>query len=541
MVAAVALRVSLRRTRADRTRLLTTIAVVVLAVGPVLGIGVLLALAAGAALAADPPGPEAIAPGLRAGTGVGWAILVGVVALRSGARIAELGLPDLDLLAVPETELLLAAVLAEWIRIAGWVLVPMAIIVAAFVYAGGPIVAFVIVPATIVLLLATAVPIGFVLGSTIRYALVVSPSLVRLRIPALVALAAGYFAIVATGRFEAYLTVIVKTIGQSPAGWPGSFMLVMIPGGTPPRGHVIGALIGGVLAIVGMTWIGAPIAFRLWTRHRPTSTGQSHRGTRSLIDAALAPYVSLPTRATCFVTLARTRRSPARGVYVVYPLLGSVFFLGGIVQRRTVPVVFAALLCIYIAWGTGVLFTLNPFGDVQAVAPLVRTAPVTGRAAIGGVALAAVLIGVPVAIVGSGLLGLASPLDGVHVVGLVVGTVTATVIAPFIAVGTGALFPRFESGGSSRGSQLPSKLAFASYSALVLVPAGSAIVLGVPALTVGLSERLARTAGLLGVDMAPLSPPLIAGTLAVALVCGGIVALGCYAYACRRFDRYELD
>ncbi len=535
----MALRVSIRRIRSDRTRFLTTVAVAVIAVGPVLGIGVLVALAVGATLGTDPPAPEAIAPTLRAGSGVGWSVLVGLVALRSGAGIAELGLPDLELLAVSPTELVLGAMLAEWLRFAAWIFVPVSIIVAAFIYAGGPLTALLVVPLTAVVILTASIPVGFVLGCTVRSALIVSPRLVSLRIPALFGLAAGYFAIVATGRFEIYLTMLVSMLGSSPAGWSGSFLLVMIPGSTLPVAHLVGAVIGALLAPITMTWIGAPIAFRLWTRHRPTTAARSHRATRSVVAAVLSPFVSVPTRMTCSVALARARRSPARAVYVVYPLLGSVFFLGEIVQRRTVPVLFVALLCIYLAWGTGVLFTLNPFGDIQAVAPLVRTAPVTGRAAIGGTALAAVVVGVPIAIIGSATLGLASPLDGSYVAGLVIGTVTATVIAPFLALGVGALFPRLEPSGASHRSELPSKLAFSSYSLLVLVPAGSAIILGVPTLTIGLSQRLVSGVGLLGVDQLAMAPHIVAASLAILLVLGGVGALVSFWYACRRFDRMD--
>lgn len=256
----------------------------------------------------------------------------------------------------------------------------------------------------------------------------------------------------------------------------------------------------------------------------------------------LAGVASRPVRGVCLTVIRRTKRAPVRTLYVAYPLVGALFFLAEVVRTGEVPIAFTVGLCAYVAWGAGALFTLNPLGDLGAVAAGVLSAPISGRDVMAGYTLAAMVVGIPVAVLVALVTGSLSSLGGLHIGLLALGTVGGTILAPVLAIGVGAMFPRFASVRvtDKRRAVMPSKLSFLVYSSLFGIPATAAIVIAVPAVAAGV---IATFSALIGVPVPAslaVTSPVVRLAMVAQLLVGVAVAPLSYRHAARRFDRFTL-
>ena len=547
-IAATECRRTVRVVAGDRTKLLLLGVVALFALGPSLLVGLLLLPVAGEHLAAegvDAFGPISAVEAVTGATALVWLLLTLMATIRTVTTVADVDEPACLLVSTRLRNVVIGLVGAEVALVAAWVLPPAVILSAAFARGAGTIRPVLVVPAVATLVLLTAVPVGFLLGIWIRHLLTVYEPIARYRTPLIVVVAVAYFGAIAAGWLDAITALLFGLLSGSPLGWPGHLFLVAIPGVPPsPVGvgsAVVGSVLFATLAVAGgvasarVHWFADPAR----TDDEPTA----EVGSADRLGSLLERVGSRPVRAVAVTAIRRTRRAPIRLLYVVYPLFGAIFVVDDVVATGTLPTHVAVLLCFYVVWGAGALFTLNPLGDLGRSLPAVMTSTVSGRQVIQGRLLAGVLVAVPTGLVVALLVGMVSPLSLEQTALLVTGTVVGVVATPALAVGVGSAFPRFGSVRvtNNREAVMPSKTAFVGYTLGLVAPAAAAFVLFID----GTADLLAAlTTGLLSfvAGVGVVVPATVVTVAAWVVLALGLVApLVSYRYAVSRFDGYTLE
>jgi hypothetical protein len=247
-----------------------------------------------------------------------------------------------------------------------------------------------------------------------------------------------------------------------------------------------------------------------------------------------------PVQTVTVATLRRAKRSPIRLLYVAYPILMAFLFVEELLQTGTLPVYGAVALSLYVAWGTGALFSLNLLGDRGPAMETELLSTVSGRQVVAGTTLAGLLVGVPLALVVPPAVGLASSLSLSRVAGLTAGTLVGAVVSPLLAAGVGTLFPRFGSVRvvNKREAVMPSKTAFILYTLAIALPVVAAATLWLEGqgTVATLLSLLLSLVPVIEVTISELAVTVVAWVLVVA----GVLAPGLSAlYATRTFDSYR--
>jgi hypothetical protein len=546
-VAGTELRRTVRSLAGNRTKLLLMAAVAVLALGPITAVGLLVLPALGERAAAGPLAPDVAATVTEFGTGgaaVAWLFVVLMAAMRTVTAVATVDEPAFLLLSTSVRNTVVGVVGAEITLFAVWIAPPSIVFAAAFAFGAGTVLPVVVVPLLIAIVLLTAVPVGFVLGVWVRHLVTVYEPIARYRTLLFVAFWVVYFGAIATGGFDAVMGALFARLGATPLGWPGHVLLLGVPGVAPSAVGVAGAL-GGTAIVAALALAAAvPSARTHWFADPArTDDGDDAETTSSdRLERLLSRGLSRPVRTVTVTAVRRTRRAPIRLAYVGYPLLGALGFVRQIVEIGTIPPFLAALLCLYVVWAAGALFTLNPLGDLGPTLPAVLTSPLTGRQAVRGRILAGAMVGVPLALVVSAIVGFASPLPLERTVALVAGAALGAVVTPALATGIGSAFPRFGSVNvtSNREAVMPSKTAFVGYTLAIALPAVAAAVLYLeaPDAIAGLASSVsAWTPG----PTVSVPARAIAVCAWIVLIAGLVAPVVSYRYAVERFDWYALE
>lgn len=528
-------------------KLLMMAFIAALALGPVTAVGALLLPSLGEEVAAGAIDAETAATAVEITAGVvavGWLFLVLVAAVRTVTAAADVDQPAVLLLSTPLRSAVLGVIGAEILLFSIWILPPVTILSAAFASGAGTILPALVVPLVVLLLLATAFPIGFVLGTWARHLLTVYEPIARYRTPVLVGLAVAYFGSISLGWFDTITSTLFDLLGDGPLGWFGHLLLLGIPTVDPATAPVAGAVVGSAVLIPLAVVAGITSARVHWyadparIEDEPESTTDADDRLAGLLDYGL----SRPVRTLTVTAIRRTKRAPIRLAYVAYPLFGALFFAQEIIAAGTIPTYIAVLLCLYVVWGTGALFTLNPLGDFGQTLPAVMSSPVAGRTAVRSRMIAGSLVGVPIGIVTALAVGLVSPLSLEATAAMLAGTVVGTLAAPALAAGVGSAFPRFGSVAltSNREAVMPSKMAFLVYSAGIVFPTGAAVVLYTDAAGVSAELGTAMLSLIPQFDVAITASQITMAAWAV-LAAGVIAPPAAYRYAVERFDWYTFE
>ncbi len=478
------------------------------------------------------------------GVALAWFAVMTVALIRAVTHVGSLDHPSLSLLNTSLSNTLLGLTIAEYLRF-GIITMPVVTVVGtAFAIGVGEPVYLLAVPSVTGMLLVGAVPVGLVLGIGLRHLMITFRPIARLRTPLILGIIAIYIYALVTARFESAVITVAGWLSRSPFAWPGELLLAPLPGGSYDPVLAGGAVIvtGGipVIAIVA----GRRLAGIHWYRDPPvaSSTEWWPAVTLAPIDRGYGGVVSNPVRVVAITALRRTIRAPVRMLYVAYPAMAAIFFVVEFIRRGQVHPVFFVALSVYVTWGTGALLTLNPLGDLGRVIAVALTAPVTGRALMRGYWLAACTVGIPLAgiVISLATVSGAFSTGGLIVYGL--ATLTATILAPALALGVGALFPRFGSVEltSKREAVMPSKFAFVTFSTLLSVPAGAATILALPTVVEFLASGIDTVISTLDATAAEVGMLVIRLSLGVPLILAIALAFIAYRYACFRFDNYHL-
>jgi len=545
VVAGTQLRRVLRRVASSKTKILLYMVAGIIGMGPLLVIGTLLLSSAGEQLASGSidSGDLEQVPGVV--SGVTAVLLIGLTimaTIRGFTNVADVDKPACLLISTSLRNAVVGLVVAELALFVLW-LAPLTLVLSvSFAYGAGTPLPVLFAPVVLLLLLAVALPVGFLAGVCIRHLLTVYEPIARYRTPLLVALGVSYFAAIALGWIGPLTVLLFELLGDSPLGWPGHLLLVGIPEvpfSTPKA-------IAGVAGVALITPAAMAAGFRAAAVHWFADPAQSDEAAEEVessdrLGAVLDAVVSKPVRTVTVTAIRRTKRAPIRLLYVAYPLFGAVLFLEELVETGTLPTYGAVALALYVVWGAGAAFTLNLLGDHGPAMESVLISTVSGREVTGGTVLAGVLVGAPGALVVSPVVAVVSSLSTTETGLLIAGTLVGVVAAPVLATGVGSLFPRFGSVRvmNKREAVMPSKTAFLVYSMAIMLPSLSGAVLAVD----GLASLVATGLTAL-LSLAPAVSPTITARVITALA-WVVVTLGVAApfvsvwYAVRTFDNYR--
>ncbi len=530
----------------NRTKLLMMVVVALFMLGPVTAVGLLflprLGEAAANGIAADTA--VTVTDVVTGATAVVWIFLVIMTVMRTVTTVADVDEPAFLLLSTTVRNAVVGVIATELSLFAIWFLPVTVLFASAFAYGAGTVLPVIVAPVLIGLVLVTAVPVGFVVGIWIRHLITVYEPIARYRTLLFAVFWLVYFGVIATGGVETVLQTLFTTLQSSPLGWPGHVLLLGIPGVEPSMVELGGTIVGTVF-VVGLAVAVAVPSARIHWFSDPARTNDEEVDAETSSDrlaGILSGAVPSPVRTVTVTAIRRTKRAPIRLAYAVYPLFGAVGFAQQIIESGTIPSFMAVVFCLYVIWAAGVLFTLNPLGDLGPALPAVVTSTLTGREAIRGRILAGSLVGVPLALVVSIAFGVVSPLSLERTAALVVGTTAGAVATPALASGIGTAFPRFGSVKvtNNREAVMPSKTAFLVYTLGILLPAvaGLVLYLEAPELIAGLLSSLSALTPLSEVTVPARAIAIGAWTV---LIVGLIAPFVSYRYAIERFDWYALE
>ena len=537
---------------------------------PVAG-GSAAAYSLGSALAGGTlPIPIEALRGVAAGV---FAFVAVFVALRAVQHTATPPISDLLLSAASHHSVVAGVVLAEAIGTVGVVAVGACCVAIAFALGSGSLLGGVSIVTALCALAVLGVLAGFAAGLAIRNVLARSPVLSRYRAAIGVGAFLAYLVVVTTGSFANALGPVVTTLGATPLGWFAD--LALVPFAPVDRVAAVAAVGSFAVGTAGLAWSCSVLAARLWYigpvghadgdsgigiavgvgGHGETGRGMVTGGAIAGGAVADGPSaegegdsrpaigdpraigrrlgVSRPVLAVARRGWLRAKRAPIRLLYVTYPLFLGVDPASAVVRTGQVPETLPPVLALYGAWATGAAFSLNPIGDEGPVLPVTLTTAVSGTEFVGGSCLAGLAVCLPITVLITAFVGVASPLSPA-LVGLAVATaLVLSVAATGIAAGFGALFPRTETARITRGREaiVPSIAAFGLYSiSLVVAAAPVLLATATPTVRNTLVDASGRSVGVLAVGGFVL-------TATLALACGAI----CFRYAVREFETYRLE
>jgi hypothetical protein len=330
---------------------------------------------------------------------------------------------------------------------------------------------------TVLITMSTALTSGFIIALLVRNLGVRSKLLTRLRTLLLALLGIVYFGVIFTQSFDTVLEPVYWVLAPTPVSWYGDLLLL----GTIPGVSVVRAL-GSVLAsgvfLLGSGKALSRLAELLWYADGVTVDHGTTATTSTTSPSRFDGVLSRPVSGVVLTDWKRARRAPITLSFVLYPLIILVNPVLTTVQTGTVDSSLPLLLTLCGAWITGALFTLNVLGNEGAVLPATLLGTDPGRTLVQGHIMASVLIGIPLTVVATFLLGIASPHSILAVITLTITALVLAACAGPIATGIGTIFPRFEEVSVSRSTKaiVPSLLAFTTYSLLLILLALPALL-----------------------------------------------------------------
>ncbi|OAQ52295.1 hypothetical protein HTG_11780 [Natrinema mahii] len=532
----------------NRTRLLLIAVALLIALGPITAVGVLFLPELGERAAAgslSASGTATVTEFVTGGTALLWLFLVVMSVMRAVTTTADVDEPAFLLLSTSVRNAVVGLVGAEIARFLVWVLLPAVVFAAAFASGVGTVVPVLVAPLFLVVLIATAVPVGFAVGVWIRHLITAYEPIAKYRTLLFAAFWVAYFGVIMTGGINEIAATLFRHLQASPLGWPGHLLLVGVPVVDPSVAAIGGAAVGSLLVVGAALVVGTAGARTHWFADAARTEDESDstvERTDDRLTGTLSSVLRRPVRTVAVTAIRRTKRSPIRLAYVGYPLLGALGFVQQIIEAGTVPSFMVALFCLYVVWAAGALFTLNPLGDLGPALPAVVTSTLTGRDAIRGRIVAAALVAVPFAVLVPLVLGIVSPLSLERTAVLVAGTVVGAVATPALASGIGSAFPRFGSVSvtNNREAVMPSKTAFLVYTLAIALPAIAAAVLYLeaPETIAGLLRAATAWTPLPDLDVSARTITIGAWLVLI----GGLLAPPLsYRYGVERFDWYDFE
>jgi hypothetical protein len=474
LIARTEVRRGYRKIRQRRTQLLVTALGGLMLLIPVLVFaGVLYGLGVGLRTGKEVTallGPENV----RSAVAAVWIGTAGFVSVRTISYRGDPDEPEGLLTTVPVRDVVTGLVLAEATVLAAWVALPLFALGVAFAAGARALAPLLALPVVVVLVLATAIPLGFLVGISLRHALLTLEPIARNKTAVVLVSMVAYLGLLFTDTLGVVAAAAYPFLSAVPPGWFGDLLVTDVPRLAASPLRIVAATALTVVAAPLLVVAGARVAEMHWlsdetTASQPRPDDATGATTSERVAAVLPDGVGRPTRSVVRTVVLRARRAPIKLLYVIYPLFAAVPLLQDVYRLGAVPGYAPWLTAGFVVWAAGAAFTLNVLGDQGATLPVVLSAPDAGRHVVVGHALAGLLVAVVPAVVLTALVGLLAPLAVVETLALAAVTAVGVVGATLLATGVGVTFPRFGTVkvASDREATAPSKSAFAVYSVLV--------------------------------------------------------------------------
>lgn len=530
-IARVELRRSIRKSFGTRKRQLTALAFVLLFT-PTLVFWARTAHSAGRAAA-----QQGSVPFETLGIQVG--LLTVVFVFMGALRVVQQGRPEGDtllLIATSPRAVLLGTTAHLTVQLVGFVLLPTLLFAGAFALgAGMPSLVVTTVLATIPLFTVVSLT-GTVLGQLVVLGLLESQVLRSasrvfgvVLVLALMGLSYAAMApmVGATGPLEPLAAV------ASPVGMYLAFAFVGTPLGPDLSAGslLVGTAVGASIPVLLI--VADRLAPRLWfadatptvlARRDESASATRVDGTVGSLGRTFPPRIGPRPLTIALGLWKRWVRIPVRfsGLFpLVIVLATAVFGVAG--DPEQVPLVVGGMLAFAGVYVSGAVFGLNPLGEADEMRGVEYLAATDARTLVRGHVLAGLIVGMPLAVVGAGVVAvtvdLAPPVAAV--LGLL--AVVTTVASSGLAVGIGTLLPSTDTRRTYRGYEIATPSQWALIGNMVAVVLLVAIA------------ALAGVMGLLTADAGTRSPVTLgAAALATSMVVG--VGYAGYRTAVRRFS-----
>ncbi|QIB74026.1 TetR family transcriptional regulator [Halogeometricum borinquense] len=491
----------------------------------------------------------AISDGLRGTVAMFWSFAVFLVTQRVVSTYPRPEAESLLLTTASTRSIVFGLALAETLRILAYAIAPILVLTALLAYSIGSVVLMAVVPLVVVIVAATAVVTGSLIGYGIALLLATSPFVARHKTALGVPVVLVFMGVFFVFQVPETLGVSRSAFGWLPMGWLADLVAV----GTPLVGssvNAVGAFAGSILVLVLGGVLLEREATALWFGDEvdPTATtdesgidspvadaGSKTRtwtGLRTAISPLVIPSrIDLPTRRVAEMTLLRARRDPRRLSFLIMPLavlVGPLSISGSFSSLlEQLPI-----LCVtFLPWIFGAAMTLNPLGDEGSVLPVTLVAA-TPSQFIRGILLPGVVYGAPVAAVITVVTAVGGGYSLPVVVGLAAVAAFVTLVAAPAGAAVGVYLPRFSavSVGQSNDVLPPRTSAMIVHGILIIPPAGLlAYLIASPGVAELVSEIL------------PIVTPTAVrfGVSAAAVLVGVLVGLTGYRTVIHRVRDYE--
>lgn len=474
--------------------------------------------------------------------GLQTTLLVVAFVLMGVLRVVQQGRPDGDalLLTVTSTRAVLVGLtIHSTIQLVGFVLVPTLLFAGGFaVGAGYPTLVLTTILAVVPLFTAVTL-FGTVAGQLAVLGLLKSHVLRSVSrgfglVLLVVLMALGYAAM------APMLGATDSLAALSPLAVPAIDYLAFVFVGTPfgPGVGVGSVLVGAlvVLSIPVLFGVADQLAPRLWFADAtPTALFRrddsvSHTTERVAIGSGSAPVSGpFPPRigprpvALALGLWSRWLRIPVRFT-VLFPLVIVLVTLlvGTIEDPESLPLVIGGVLVFSAVYVAGAIFGLNPLGEAAEMRPVEMLSATSARTFVFGHAVAGLLVGAPLAVLGALLVAFTMTVPPLIAVLLGVLAIVLTVAGAGVGIGIGTVLPATDTQRTYRGYDVstPSQWALVGYMFATMLLVGIAAVGSVFAI--------------LPVDGGGLSLLRVVAPIIAAIVLGLVGVVG-YRTAIRRF------
>jgi len=378
---------------------------------------------------------------------------------------------------VPIFDAVVGIMLAEVAVVGMWIGVPLVLFAGGFAIGAHAVAPVLALPFVVVVVLAWAVPLGFLVGIAIRHALLTVEPIANNKTAITIVAAVAYFGLLMSDAFGAVLAAVFPFMAAMPVGWFADLLVIDVPtlGVAPVRILAAAALTAGV--VPALVLVSARVAEAHWLADGviegdEESSGDADAGasTSERLADLLPSGVGRPTRSVVRTVVLRARRAPVQLMYLMYPLFGAFPLAQEIYASGSIPSYVPWLVAGFVVWAAGSAFTLNVLGDQGATMPVALSAPRGGRHVVVGHAAAGALCALVPGAALAALVGALGPLGVVEAAGLATVTAVGVFGATLLATGIGVAFPRFGTVQvmNNREATAPSKSAFLIYSLLVL-------------------------------------------------------------------------
>lgn len=322
-----------------------------------------------------------------------------------------------------------------------------------------------------VLLVATAVPLGYVGALSLRLAFQTLPALRENKAVLGAPLAIVYFALFVRARQS------IATLSGIPVGWFGDLGLLAASADASPA-HAAAVLVGAPAAVGGVTLLAGRLGEASWYGDRPREEDATRGEVPRRLVWALELVDDGPASAVARTVWIRLLREPRVLLFAALPIALTATLGFEVVGRR--PAALPMVVAVYLSAAVGMGATLNPLGNLGAGLPAVLTTPGGGRAVVHGYVLSAAVPGVPLVAGLSVLAGVAVGLPpGVVLAAGVTGAVL-TVGASVVAQWIGVALPNYDSlRATSESGVRPPRLWATTVFLLTVVLLGAPALVGI--------------------------------------------------------------